>query len=317
MKIAFALSHCHCRMIAGALAAAALIVAAVEAGEWVSGIPWPEVTVVDPGPVGGPPSDAIVLFDGKDLSQWDGGDKWHVKDGCAIAAGSDIRTKQAFGDCQLHVEWASPEKVEGHGQGRGNSGVYLMGLYEVQILDSYNNTTYFDGQAAAIYKQHPPLVNACRKPGEWQTYDIIFEAPRFDPQGKLARPAYVTVLHNGVLVQNHFEIQGATAWDQPPKYTAHPAKLPLQLQYHGNPGALPQHLDSRAAAVRRPAAAEGKVESSGKMGTGSVAHTDTISGETTSPRCLSPFFRGPPVVRRKRGQAPPPEAVLALAYSSR
>jgi len=158
-----------------------------------------------------------------------------VKDGAAVSAVAGIQTKQAFGDCQLHIEWASPGKVESEGQGRGNSGVYLMNTYEVQILDSYKNETYADGQAAAVYKQHPPLVNVCRKPGEWQTYDILFEAPRFDGQGKLVRPAYVTVIQNGVVVQNHFEIQGATAWDAPPKYTAHAPKLPLSLQYHGNP----------------------------------------------------------------------------------
>ena len=204
--------------------------------EWFSGIPWPEVKVVDPGPVGGPPGDAIVLFNGKDLSQWDGGDQWIIKDGYAIANGEyPMHTKQVFGDCQLHVEWAAPEKIEGRGQERGNSGVYLMGLYEVQILDSYDNATYPDGQAGAIYKQHPPLVNACRKPGEWQTYDIIFEAPRFDAQGELTRPAYLTVFHNGVLVQNHFPLLGATAWYCPPKYTAHPAKLPLVLKYHHDP----------------------------------------------------------------------------------
>ena len=212
----------------GAASLAVLLAFALEAAEWISGIPWPEPPVVDPGPVGGPPSDAIVLFDGKDLSQWEGGEKWIVKDGCATAAGGSIQTKQAFGDCQLHVEWASPEKVEGRSQGRGNSGVYMMGLYEVQILDCYNNTTYADGATAAIYKQHPPLVNACRKPGEWQTYDIIFEAPRFSPQGELVRPAFVTVLHNGVLVQNHFRDSRATRpGTKPPKYTAHPAKMPI------------------------------------------------------------------------------------------
>ncbi len=210
-------------------------VVAVEADEWISGIPWPTVKVVDPGTAGGPPSDAVVLFNGKDLTQWEGGDKWQVKDGVAVSAVAGIQTKQAFGDCQLHIEWASPGKVESEGQGRGNSGVYLMNTYEVQILDSYKNETYADGQAAAVYKQHPPLVNACRKPGEWQAYDILFEAPRFDGQGKLIRPAYVTVIQNGVVVQNHFEIQGATAWDAPPKYTAHAPKLPLSLQYHGNP----------------------------------------------------------------------------------
>ena len=229
-----------CRRIAaltviGGVSLALLFGCAAQAAEWTSGIPWPDPPVVDPGPVGGPPSDAIVLFDGKDLSQWEGGDKWIVADGCATAAVKSIRTKQSFGDCQLHVEWASPTKIEGRSQGRGNSGVYMMDSYEVQILDSYNNHTYADGAVAAIYKQHPPLVNACRKPGEWQTYDIIFEASRFGADGKVLRPAYVTVLHNGVLVQNHFEIQGDTSWDHPPQYTPHPAKMPVQLQFHTNP----------------------------------------------------------------------------------
>jgi hypothetical protein len=202
--------------------------------EYISGIKWPEVTVVDPGPVGGPPSDAVVLFDGKDLSKWTDGDKWIVQNGYAISDQSDITTKQSFSDCQLHVEWASPEEIIGEGQGRGNSGVKIMGLYEVQVLDSYDNQTYPDGQCGAIYKQHPPLVNACRKPGEWQTYDIIFNAPKFDDQGKLVKPAYITVLHNGVLVQNHYEIQGTTSYFEAPKYAAHPAKMPLLLQYHNN-----------------------------------------------------------------------------------
>jgi hypothetical protein len=215
--------------------AAAFSTFSVHAGEWVSGIPWTEPAVVTPGANNAPPSDAIVLFDGKSLSQWEDGDKWIVKDGVATSAVKDIRTKASFGDCQLHVEWAEPAKVESEGQGRGNSGVYLMGTYELQVLDSYNNKTYFDGQCGSMYKQHPPLVNACRKPGEWQTYDVIFEAPRFAADGKLLRPAYITVLQNGVLVQNHFELLGATAWDSPPKYTAHAAKLPIQLQFHGNP----------------------------------------------------------------------------------
>jgi hypothetical protein len=201
---------------------------------WESGIPWPEPKVVDAGPAGGPPSDALVLFDGKDLSQWEGG-KWIIKDGYAISNEADIKTKRAFGDCQLHLEWASPEKVEGSSQGRGNSGVIIMENYEVQILDSYENKTYFDGQAGSIYKQHPPLVNVCRKPGEWQTYDIIFTAPRFAKDGKVEKPAYVTVLQNGVLIQNHFEIQGTTGYLEGPAYHAHAEKLPLILQYHGNP----------------------------------------------------------------------------------
>ena len=220
--------------VVGVLGAGVFMLSA-RAGEWVSGIVWPEPKVVDPGPVGGPPSDAVVLFDGHDMSAWEEGTDWPVKDGYVVTAGHDIHTKQPFGDCQLHVEWATPEKVVGHGQQRGNSGVILMGLYEIQVLDSYDNPTYFDGQAAAVYKQRPPLVNACRKPGQWQTYDVLFEAPRFDGGGKLARPAYVTVLQNGVLVQNHFQIQGTTAWEKAPKYTAHAAKLPLTLQYHQNP----------------------------------------------------------------------------------
>ena len=228
----------RCRMAAlilGGTALALSLTGLLSAGEYVSGIPWPEPKVVDPGPVGGPPSDALVLFDGHDLSQWVDGKDWLIKDGYAISAKHDIHTKRAFGDCQLHVEWATPEKVEGHGQERGNSGVYMMSTYEIQILDSYDNPTYFDGQAASIYKQVPPLVNACRKPGEWQSYDIIFEAPRFDKHGKLLRPAFVTILQNGVLVQNHTKILGASAWDRGPKYTAHPAKMPLLLQFHGNP----------------------------------------------------------------------------------
>ena len=215
------------------LAAAAFSTA--HAAEWKSGINWPEPKVIDAGPVGGPPADAIVLFDGKDLSKWKDGEKWIIKDGVATSHATGITSKQSFGDCQLHVEWASPEKVEGEGQGRGNSGVYLMGQYEVQILDSHENPTYFDGQAGSVYKQHPPLVNVSRKPGEWQSFDIIFKTPKFDEKGKLVAPAYVTVLHNGVLVQNHFEIKGTTAWHKPPEYSAHPAKAPLQLQFHGNP----------------------------------------------------------------------------------
>jgi hypothetical protein len=205
------------------------------ADEYLSGIEWPEPPLVDPGPAGGPPSDAIVLFDGSDLSQWVGGENWLVQDGVAISQGGGITSKQAFGDCQLHLEWAAPEKIEGEGQGRGNSGVYLQSRYEVQILDSYENKTYFDGQAGAIYKQRPPLVNACRRPGEWQSFDIVFHAPRFDAEGKLLEPARLTVLHNGVLIQDHFELQGATAWDQAPAYTPHEEKLPLHIQYHGNP----------------------------------------------------------------------------------
>lgn len=209
--------------------------AAALVDEYKSGIVWPEPPVIAPGPVGGPPSDAIVLFDGNDLSQWNGGENWEIKDGYAIARKSGITTKQPFGDCQLHVEFATPAEVKGSGQGRGNSGVYLMGKYEVQILDSYENETYFDGQCGAIYKQQPPTVNACRQPGEWQTYDILFTAPRFADDGQVASPAYVTVLHNGVVIHNHFELQGGTSYTEPPKYTKHPEKLPINIQFHGNP----------------------------------------------------------------------------------
>lgn len=207
------------------------------AEEWKSGIDWPKPPIVDPGPVGGPPSDAIVLFDGAPESlhkHWSGGEEWTFADGAGVCGGG-ITTRQGFGDCQLHVEFATPADVEGSGQGRGNSGVYLMNKYEVQILDSYDNETYFDGQAAAIYKQHPPLVNASRKPGEWQSYDIIFTAPRFDEAGGVKTPGYVTVLHNGVLVQNHFELQGVTAWDKPPTYEKHGDREPISIQFHGNP----------------------------------------------------------------------------------
>ncbi len=207
--------------------------------EWKSGIVWPQPPVVDPGPegktVGSPPPGAIVLFDGKDLSQWHGGRRWLVADGVATSRGGSISTKQSFGDCRVHVEWASPSKVSGHGQGRGNSGVYMMGKYEVQILDSYNNETYFDGQAGAIYKQSPPMVNACRGPGRWQTFDVVFRAPRFNKDGSLQSPAALTVLHNGMVVQNNFQLLGETAWHKPPEYEAHPAKLPIMLQFHGNP----------------------------------------------------------------------------------
>jgi hypothetical protein len=202
--------------------------------EWKSGIEWQTPPVVDPGDAQKAPSDAIVLFDGANMDAFHGGDKCKVEDG-AFTVGGGITTKQEFGDIQLHLEFASPEEVKGSGQGRGNSGVYLMGRYEVQILDSFNNETYVDGQAAAIYKQSPPLVNASRGPGQWQTYDIIFDAPKFNDDGSVAKPARVTVLHNGVLVQHAYELQGGTAYDKPPSYTKHPEKQPLNIQYHGNP----------------------------------------------------------------------------------
>lgn len=187
------------------------------------------------------PSDAIVLFDGRDLSAWcslDGSPaKWVVRDGAmeCVKDSGYIRTLQNFGDCQLHIEWAAPVPPQGQSQGRGNSGVFLMGLYEVQVLDSFNNRTYADGAAGAVYGQYPPLVNPTRPPGQWQSYDIIFTRPRFDAQGKLLSPAYLTVLFNGVLVQNHVALTGPTAWMTREPYRPHPDKLPLALQDHGNP----------------------------------------------------------------------------------
>ena len=167
----------------GTILTANWVVGNLRPDEYKSGIVWPSPPEVDPGSSNQPPSDAVVLFDGTDLSQWQGGERWKIEDGIATVQGSGILTKQSFGDCQLHIEFATPKIVKGKGQGRGNSGVYLMGRYEVQILDSFDNPTYFDGQCAAIYKQQPPTVNASRKPGEWQTYDLIFEAPEFDDQG--------------------------------------------------------------------------------------------------------------------------------------
>lgn len=208
---------------------------AMQVVEYKSGIIWPEPPVIDPGPAGGVPSDAIVLFDGKTLDGWENGEKWRIEDGVATSAGGTITSKQKFGDCQLHVEFATPAEVKGSGQGRGNSGIYLMSRYEVQILDSNDNTTYFDGQCGAIYKEQPPMVNACRKPGEWQSYDIVFNAPRFGEDGSLQTPGYVTVLHNGVLIHNHFELLGATSYTEPAKYVAHAEREPMQIQFHGNP----------------------------------------------------------------------------------
>lgn len=191
---------------------------------------------------GKPPSDAVTLFNGKDLSQWvskkDGSPApWRVENGYFEVAPrtGDIQTKQSFGDCQLHVEFREPDPPKGEDQDRGNSGVFLQGLYETQVLDSYESKTYADGQAAAIYGQYPPLVNASRPPGQWQTYDIIFHGPRFDPSAKLTRPARETVFHNGVLVQDNVELTGPTGHHVRPPYKAGPDKLPLALQDHNHP----------------------------------------------------------------------------------
>ena len=208
----------------------------------------PHPAVVTPGAtVGAAPSDAVVLFDGHDLSKWahhgEGADssklldpKWNVRDGYfeTGARTGSLYSRQSFGDMQLHVEWAAPSTIAGNSQGRGNSGVYAMGLYEIQVLDSYDNRTYADGQAGAMYGQWPPLVNAARKPGEWQSYDIVFEAPRFD-NGKLVTPAFQTVCWNGVVIHNHKEVMGATIYRNVATYSPHAAELPIMLQDHNNP----------------------------------------------------------------------------------
>lgn len=206
------------------------------AQRYLDGIIWPEPAVVTPGDGTKPPSDAIVLFDGKNFDAWTGAKGWQVDPDGGFTVKGGLQTKQSFGDCQLHLEFASPKEAKGKGQGRGNNGVGLMGArYEIQVLDSFDNKTYPEGQCASVYNQKPPLVNASRKPGEWQTYEIFFTAPRFDSDGKLLKLAYVTVVHNGVLVQNHTEIRGNTFFDRPAAYTKHPDKLPLVLMYHGNP----------------------------------------------------------------------------------
>jgi hypothetical protein len=200
-----------------------------------------EPRLVAPGEKNKPPADAIVLFGDKNLSEWvdkDGGAaKWKIGGGAftVVKGAGDISTKRAFGDVQLHLEWRTPKKVSGEGQGRGNSGVFLQSRYEVQVLDSYQNRTYSNGQAGSIYKQYIPLVNASRGPNEWQTYDIIFIAPRFKADGALEMPGRLTVFHNGILIQNHVELKGETVYRGQPFYKTHALKEPLKLQDHGNP----------------------------------------------------------------------------------
>ncbi len=187
-----------------------------------------------------PPSDAIILFGGKDMSKWQKGKgkpaTWKVENGTmeVVKKGGSIVTKQSFGDCQFHIEWASPASGKGDGQGRGNSGIKFMGRYELQVLDSHKNVTYADGHAGAIYGQYPPMVNVSKTPGQWQTYDIIFRGPVFDEQGAVVRPASITALHNGVLVQDHSILLGGTSGASR-SYRKHADKLPLQLQDHSHP----------------------------------------------------------------------------------
>jgi hypothetical protein len=233
-----------------ALLAGAALASAQAGKEWpIHDLGRPMAPVVAPGTssseekAGQPPSDAVVLFDGKDLSKWvsekDGSPAgWKVANGYmeVVKGKGGIKTKQGFGDCQLHVEWMAPDPPSGEGQDRANSGVFLMGgNYEVQVLDSYQSKTYADGQAGALYGQYPPLVNALRKPGQWQVYDIVFEAPRFDKDGNVVRKARATVFVNGVLVHNAQELLGPTTHKVRTPYKAHADKLPVSLQDHGHP----------------------------------------------------------------------------------
>lgn len=230
---------------------------------WKASERWePVPKKVTPGIMSTAPSDAIILFEGRNLSQWHKPKypygvrmdhvegilaakakdtevfppEWDVKDGAMIIkpGGGHLETNQAFGDVQLHIEWLAPVDPGKKDQGYSNSGVFFMGLYEVQILNSYENTTYPNGQAGSLYKQHIPLVNASRPPGEWQSYDIVFDAPTFNVDGGLKEAAYITVFHNGVLIQNHVKLEGPCIYIGKPHYTQHPAKLPLLLQDHGN-----------------------------------------------------------------------------------
>jgi hypothetical protein len=201
----------------------------------------PRPESITPADSPAPPAGAVVLFDGSSLDGWTSLDgspaRWNVRDGYLEVVGrtGDIQTTRQFGDVQLHIEWAAPLPVSGSSQGRGNSGVFLMGTYEIQVLDSYDNATYADGYAGALYGQHPPIFNAMRQPGEWQVYDIAFRRPRFGDDGTLLAPARVTIFHNGVCIQNNVELRGPTGWMSPMQYAPHADKLPLRLQDHGNP----------------------------------------------------------------------------------
>lgn len=201
----------------------------------------PVPAVVKPGSTDAqPPADAVVLFNGTSTAAWSAGDggavKWKVSDGSlTVTPGTgEIKTNAAFGDCQLHIEWRTPSVVKGKDQGRGNSGIFLMGRYELQVLDSYENSTYSNGQAGSIYKQLIPLKNASRKPGEWQTYEVVFMAPRFNQDGTVKTPATITVIHNGVLVQNHATLFGKTEYIGIGRYEKHAEKESLRLQDHGD-----------------------------------------------------------------------------------
>jgi len=213
-------------------------------GVWRMPFTWPQPPVVDAGPAPDGsvpvPSDAVVLFDGTSLAAWNGADAWPVADGVATVGKGSITTRQAFGDCQLHVEFRMPDPPQGKGQWRGNSGVFLMGLYEIQLLDSYPDGTDAtrtnpDGQCGALYKLQPPAVNACRPPGSWQAFDILFRRPRFRPDGSLASHGRVSVLHNGVAIHASTAIKGTKPWHGPPMIVPHADALPITIQDHGCP----------------------------------------------------------------------------------
>jgi len=217
-------------------------------GRWlIHDVNRPAPPIITPGAtIANAPSDAVALFDGTEdsMANWTDNkknpSKWRVADGYmeSVKGAGYIQTKNEFGSCQLHVEFATPSRVEGSSQGRGNSGVFLQGQYEVQVLDSYDNKTYPDGQCSALYGRAVPLANACRKPGEWQTYDIVYHRPTFDKDGNVVRKATFTVFQNGILVQDHAELTGGTGWRGPhaiSDYEAHGDKGPIMLQDHGNP----------------------------------------------------------------------------------
>ena len=277
---------CHRRLCTTLLAAAAAVtvVSLAVAGilEYKSGVVWPRPKVVDPGPAGGPPADADralrrqgpVALDRRREVDRQGRLRHRHRTTSAPSRSS------AIASCTWNGP--TPEKVDGNGQGRGNSGVFLMDRYEIQVLDSYDNETYYDGQAGSVYKQHPPLVNVCRKPGQWQTYDIIWEGPRFDKAGKLLRPAYVTLLHNGVLVQNHFELTGDTSYDPAAAVCGPSGPRRDRLAVSRQPGPLPQYLDSRDSAH---GAAQGQALSSTvPVGTPPPAKGNLPPAKATRPR---------------------------------
>lgn len=236
-------------VVAGVLAMPVAVVSAPRADGEAAPPPsatelWQPVPPKVDAPAGGVPSDATVLFAGTDTDAWETEDGrpigWKVVDGALVVTpgSGDIRTREAFGDVQLHLEFRTQAKPKGEGQGASNSGVFLMERYELQVLDSYRNTTYVNGQAASVYKQYAPLVNASRPPGEWQSYDVLFTAPRFAADGRVLSPARMTAFHNGVLVQHDVALRGPTVYQGQPKYVAHAAKLPLRLQDHGDPVAF-------------------------------------------------------------------------------